>query len=305
MIIKRRKKQPPVLRSPHLSRQKQTTFHYSSNRSQSERGLSRHDPQDPPKKPADAFNNLLRGLKRTPYIIGFATAITGAVYFSLLTASPKVVIRGDQTPVRDGAPYAQLVSSLTGNVQSHSKFTINRQKITRELQSQFPELSQASVKTPLFANHAVIELQLTRPALVLSSGPDLFLLDNRGVALLNIARQTALVKTDALPLVTDQSTTPVETGEQALTTAQVNFITELHRQSQARQLTIESINLSPGAGELAVRYATVPYFVKYNLNEDARKSFGTFIATKEYIERGNVKPAEYIDVRLPERAYVK
>lgn len=303
-MIRRSKKEPPVQRSPHLGQQKQTTFRYSSNRSQTDRVLSRQDMQQS-EKIILAKAQLMRRLKRTPYLIGGMIILAGAIYFSLLLAPPKVVITGEQGPLRDGSQYSRLVSDSTNHIQSRSKLTINRQKITNELTAKFPELRRTTVTTPLFSNRAVVRLEVSRPELVLSSGSDTFLLDTRGVSLLNTAKEHALVKSDALPVVTDQSNTPISLGKRALTSAQVAFILELNHQSQAKNLNTVSINLSAGAGELVVRYADIPYFVKYNINEDARKSFGTFYATKEYIERTNVKPAEYIDVRIPERAYLK
>lgn len=303
-MIGRRKKQPPVQRSPHLGQQKQTTFRYSSNRSQTERVLSRQDTQDA-EQATQARLRFARRLKRTPYLVGGLAAFAGAIYLSLLLTPPKIVFYGEQGPLRSDSPYAALVSGKTSNLQSSSKFTINRQQLTKDMQAQFPELVQVAVTTPLLANHAVVELEVSKPALILTSGNDTYLLDTRGVALLDTARERPLAKTDALPVVTDQSNLPVELGKQALTSSQTGFILELNHQAQAKNLSLVSINLSAGAGELTVRYNDLPYFVKYNVNEDARKSFGTFYATKEYIERTKVKPAEYIDVRIPERAYVK
>lgn len=303
-MIWRPKKQPPVQRTPHLNQQKQTTFRYSSNRSQVERTLARQDTQDA-ERANEARLQLARRLKRTPYMIGGVIALACAIYFSLLLTPPKIVFQSSQGPLRKDAPYAAFLSDKTNNLQSRSKFTINRQQLTKEMKSQFPELDKIAVTTPLFSNHAVVELEISTPGLILSSSNEAFLVDTRGVALLNTSTERPLIKIDALPVVTDHSNLPIGLGKQALTSTQVAFILELHHQAQAKNLSTISINLSAGAGELTVRYNDLPYFVKYNVNEDARKSFGTFYATKEHLERIKAKPAEYIDVRIPERAYVK
>jgi hypothetical protein len=65
------------------------------------------------------------------------------------------------------------------------------------------------------------------------------------------------------------------------------------------------MNLVVGGGELDVKHTGLSYIVKYNIYENARKSFGTFFAAKEYVERSNIHPGEYIDVRIAERAYIK
>lgn len=303
-MIGRRKKQQAIQRSPHLDRQKQTTFRYSSNRSQTERPTSRHDPRSADKETC-LKEKLLNIFKKVPYVAGAALTLVVVIYLSLLTAQPKVVVQNGQGPLRHGAPYAKVASGMADNLGSRSKFTLNRQKISDQLQSQFPELRTVNVKTPLFANRAVIEVEVARPELILRSGTDSYALDNRGMALINVSEHRPAFKTDDMPVVTDQSNTQIEVGKQALTSAHVAFILEIARQSQAKELVIDTINLGAGAGELLVRYSGLPYSVKYNLNEDPRKSFGTFFATKEYLERENSQLDEYIDVRISERAYVK
>lgn len=303
-MIGRRKKQPPVQRAPHLNQQKQTTFRYSSNRSQSDRVLARHDPNYT-EKDNGGRNMLLRRFKQAPFIIGAFTAVAVAVYFSLLLAPPKIVIKDDAGPIRANAPYASFVSSITDNIGSRTKLSINRQEITEKLQARFPELENIEISTPLFANRAVIETKIARPEVLLKNGTDSFLLNNRGVALLNTTKEQTSLKTDKIVTVTDQSSLQAEIGKQALTSNQVAFIREINWQAQAKKLGIDTITIKARGGELEVRHTGVPYMVKYNLNEDARKSFGTFYSTKEYIEEKNISPAEYMDVRIPERAYIK
>lgn len=302
-MIGRPKKQPPVQRSPHINRQKQPAFHYSSNRSQTERTLARHDTQanDVTEKKNKFFNRF----KRWPYLLGALLTVFIIFYFSILSAKPVLVIKDSGAPMRDTALYASAASDLTSDLQSRSKLTLNRQKITSELQNRFPELSRAEVITPFFARSVTIELQTQTPELLINDGSDTYLVDSRGVVLLNMKDIDQAFSTDKLTTVSDQSNSPIEVGKPALTSAQVNFILQLRHQSEAKQLTIESLNLTAGAGELIARYKELPYFIKFNLGEDARKSFGTFYATKEYTESSKAQPSEYIDVRIPERAFVK
>jgi hypothetical protein len=86
---------------------------------------------------------------------------------------------------------------------------------------------------------------------------------------------------------------------------EVQFITGVLAQLQAKQLAITAVTLPPIAHELHVRIQGQPYYVKFNIQSDARIAAGTFLATKSYLEQGRITPAEYVDVRVEERAYYK
>lgn len=304
-MIGKRKKTTPVQRTPHIVRQKQPAFHYSSNRSQIERPAARND-QKEMETERQVKPLLYRWLNRPAFIIGAAMIVIGAGYLSLLTAQPQIRVTGSQQPVRGTDVYTSVAIQLTDNLASRSKLTLNRQKITNELQARFPELASVDVATPLFSSKAVITLTMVRPELVLrGDNGDAFVLDNRGIVLFNAHFERTNVAVDSLTAISDQSSTLISIGKPALTTQQVSFITEVKRQSEAKQLVIESAEMTAGGGELDVRYSNVPYLIKYSLNEDARKSFGTFSATREYLDKTKTKPAEYIDVRIAERAYIK
>lgn len=294
----------PEQRTPHIARQKQSSFQYSSNRSQTDRVRSRTEPAVAEQKSARRAQ-FLKKITQLPYIVGGVGGLFMIFYFSALSGAPHIATPKDARLVRDVASYQKTASDLTSDPSSKSKFAINRQKIEEEFEKAHPEVMSAKVTTSLFSRSATIELQLTTPLLLLNSGSVTYVLDNRGTAVSDISKTKANFDTAELPLITDQSGIQIEIGKPALTSEQVAFASEVRHQSSVKQLNIESMTLVAGGGELNVKYGSMPYFVKYNLNEDARKSFGTFFAAKEYLEQSRAVPAEYIDVRIPERAYTK
>lgn len=302
---KKGRQQSAAQRSPHIVRQQQNTYRYGSSRPQAERPRPRVDASEARDSVAKA-SRFMRRFIQIQHVLGVVGAIAIVLFLSLLTAPPHIVIRdGASVPVRDVSAYDDKAIELTQSLPNKSKFFIDRQKISDEMLAAFPEVEQADVTTPIFGGAATVKLTVSKPQLLLSSGPDTYVLSTRGLAIINITKDRPEFKTDGLPFITDQSSTPIELGKPALTSVQTAFVTELVHQSTAKQFAIESMTMSAGGGELIVRYANVPYFIKFNLNEDARKSFGTYMATKEYLEVSNTNPAEYIDVRIPERAYVK
>ena len=293
-----RRKKAPTQRQPRIDRQKQPAFQYSSNRSKSERTSREQTDQE------NTATQIRKSLCKFLYACSIVTILIGAIYASILSAEPVLVLDNKQTALRPYYSEDATVFARTG-VQSFSKFTLNRKKIADQLQSKYPEMIAVDVTTPLFARRAVIKVEIAKPAVVLTSGSSTYLVNDLGVVMFDTANTKNYIKKESLLQINDQSSTPVQAGKPALTSVQVVFITELKRQSEAKQLPITTASLNAGGGELHIKHSDLPYIVKYNLYEDARKSFGTFIATKEKGEQTRQKPAEYIDVRIPERAYIK
>lgn len=299
MIGGRKKKEEPIRgRNPHIVRQKQSAFQYSSNRSPSER-TTREQPLD---ENGQKLGSLIR-LRLAAFKLIHGIAVLGffaiIILLSLLVTKPHADFK-DQQLIRGQEVYDEALADIADDtVMNHSKITINRTEIATKLQDKFPELQDIDVATPLFSPRIVVKAKVSQPVISLVANQKNYLLDNRGVALMTTTTD------DNLLTIEDQTGAPIEVGKPALTSSQMSFIEEVKRQSEAKQMTIEQVFLVAGGGELDVRYAGTGYLTKYNLYEDARKSFGTFYATQEHLQLMKTPPVEYIDVRVPERAYVK
>lgn len=277
-------------------------FQYSSNRSGAERAYNRGAAEEDEKRSAA----LKKRLSSLPYVFGVMATIASILYLSSLSSSPQLLINGKDNLFRPSNVYQQYSSELMANkLQNRSKFTIDRDGISTDLQNRFPEFTSVNISTPPFRHRPVIEVTLSTPSLILNSGNGSYLIDEKGRAVLDIARESKNLDTSNLARVNDQSTTEIRAGKPALTSGQVDFIHEIIGQAGAKQLEAETMNLLAGGGELDVKFQNSSYIVKFNLYENARKSVGTFLATKEQLDRDRIKPSEYIDVRVPERAYVK
>ncbi len=304
-MIGRKGKKPSTQRNPHLERVKQATFHYSSNRSQVEREHERISADAPQANSPSRIAQMQKRLLRLPYLASGAAVLLLCLYMSSLNTNPRVVITNGQ-PVRETASYNQAANdAIPDGLLSYSKLTLNRQNLVENLQSTFPEMQKVNVATPLWSRTPVIKAEISPPLMVLTTDSGDFPLNRAGIALLNTKNTPLTIGTDDLLIVQDKSQAPIQVGKPALTSSQVAFITEVKRQSDAKNMTVESVELTAGGGELILRYEGLPYIVKYSMYEDARKSFGTFYAAREQAEKSKLKPLEYIDVRIAERAYIK
>jgi hypothetical protein len=193
---------------------------------------------------------------------------------------------------------------LQSSILARCKLLVDANDIKQKLLYDYPELADADVSIPILGRRPVVSLAAARPAIVLSSGHGAYVVDSRGKAILKIEDAKALEK-DQLPVVADQSGLDIDTNKSVLPSASIAFIEIVTAQLKAQKLTISSFTLPSIANELLVQPGGLPYTVKFNLLEDARQQSGAFLAVKAKLDNDKRTPAEYIDVRVPEKAYYK
>ena len=237
-----------------------------------------------------------------------ATAVLASI-FSALTLSPHAKVLplnsgSNNLYIHDQATYQAAADTLLSkSIWNHSKLTIQTKTISKQLQSEFPELSSVTVSLPLLAHRPNIYVETGQPAAILVTAHGRYLLDSTGKALLKDA-QTDSYSELHLPQIDDQSGLRVQLGKQALTSQNISFVQTVVKQLAARQTTISSMAFPAGSSELDVHIASQPYYVKFNLQSDtARLQAGTFLATAAQLQRQHSTPTKYIDVRVPGRAY--
>jgi hypothetical protein len=103
----------------------------------------------------------------------------------------------------------------------------------------------------------------------------------------------------------DKTGLTLQTGSFVLPANHVQFIKDIDFQLNRANIEVDHVLFPPRPNELLVYPKGVGYYVKYNMVADAREQAGRHIALSRYMHRQNKKPNVYIDVRVPERAYVR
>ena len=266
-------------------------------------------------KEAKETSLAVRGTKHVNWKVrGPVTAalvVVGIVLLSSLFvgSQPVIVQEGDgrgQIFLRSMSVYQQATATLLNkSVLNHFKPTINTTSIAQQLNDEFPELTGVAITVTPFGRQPIVHIQPATPALILSeSNGSSYVVDTTGLALIT-ATQAPGVDSLHLPVVTDQSGLTFTPGQLALPATSTSFITEVVGQVQAAGLTISSLTLPKGTAELDLRVSGVPYYIKFNLEGTARVEAGTFLAVKAQLQKENVTPSTYLDVRVEGRAYYK
>lgn len=248
-------------------------------------------------------------LHRFGLIILLSAALVCLIYIMTLSTNPEVVPVTDVAAgnlIHAPATYQAAAGKLlASSLLNRNKLTIDTNRVSQQLQNEFPELSSVSVTLPLLAHRPVIYIQTSSPAIILNGVSGAYVLGDSGRVLAAAPSAAAFAKLN-LPVITDQSGLRLALGRQALTAANVSFAETVVAQLAARQVKIAQMTLPAAASELDVHLAGQPYFVKFNLQSgDARQQAGTFLATQSRLASQHITPSQYIDVRVDGRAYYK
>jgi DNA-binding protein len=249
--------------------------------------------------------------RNLPSALAIIVVAGSALYCFGVDPNPKVLQVTDAhasgPALRSKDEYQRGAYAILGkSILSRTKLTIDTKAFTEQFIRQYPEVAEATVSLPLVSRRPVVSIVTAQPVLLLSASPSrqVFVMDARGKAIME-ARDLQSSARDKLTLVNDESGVEVDTGTTVLSPDEVSFITGVLAQLRAKQLVVSAVTLPPIAHELHIRLQGQPYYIKFNIQGDPRLAAGTFLAAKAKLEQGSITPAEYIDVRVEERAYYK
>ncbi|MBP7806974.1 hypothetical protein KA047_00570 [Candidatus Saccharibacteria bacterium] len=246
-------------------------------------------------------------LRHLPLIITTAVLVIGIIYNTTLSTNAQVItdsVAESQTNfLRDKSVYQSALDELfSESALSRSKLTIDTQELADKLIVMFPELADVTITLPLVGTRPVVHLQATQPALLLVSNDQAYVLDDRGIVLMDAKD---LKTTQKLMTVTDESGLEIQKGSAALSREQVAYILSLRVQLSASKLNINKVVLPAQPQQLDVYIDGLSFYGKFLFSTDSRVAAGSFIAAKKQLDRTKQTPRQYIDVRIPGRVFYK
>jgi hypothetical protein len=309
-MFSKSKKQPPTperrARVQQPAVRSNAVFSYHANRSVRESNQFR----DAEREQAQDLSRHKKGVdwvKKMPTIAALLAVVVLVGFCMQLTDNAKIETvgtSGGQLFLRDKSVYATAAHQAFAPWANGNKLTVNAEKISADLRKQFPELQVVSVALPVIGTQPTVYIQPAVPKLLLVSKNGMFVLDANGRALI-AGNQVAKLTDLGVPVVTDESGIPIETGTIALPKDTVSFVSEVVGQLKAKGITVSSMTLPAGTNELYVKIDKVGYTVKCNLHGNAREEAGSYLSVKQWLEANKKTPREYVDVRVENKAYYK
>lgn len=303
--LKRSKKVPErQTRAPRV----QTKGVFSYNTNQTIRAAEQSRADDRPKKPTYQRTSFWERhwVRNFPSIVALAAVTVSVLYCLSLTTNARVVVAGTSAQsviLRDKADYQKGAQQiLNQSFLSYTKFTVDTGAFEKAFKEAFPEVDDVSLALPLVSRRPVVTISTAQPQMIVTAGGQAYVVDKRGSVIM-LAKDLSSSVRDNLPVVNDQTGLEIAVGKTVLPAEQIAYITTVINQLKAQNVAIESVTLPASANQLDVKPQGVPYFIKFNLVTDAREGVGTFIATKKKLDQSKTTPSQYIDVRVPGRAY--
>lgn len=280
-------------------------FAYRSQRSDTDATTGRKQPRES----SDAQTARPGWLSRVGAIVLSFAALAAAINLLTLSSQTSVsVIKQDGQAgslMQDKSVYQQAASDLfADSVWNRNKITVNTGAVERQMEQQFPELNNVAITIPWLTHRPVVHIEPAAPGLVVKKSDQAWLLDDQGRVLVKANDESELPASDGLLRVNDQSGLQAATGEQVIPAQQIRFMETVVAQLAARQYTVSELILPAASSQLDVKLVNEPFQVKFNLQSNtAREQAGTFLATIAKLKKENAIPGQYIDVRVPGRAY--
>lgn len=282
---------------------KQAVFSYRSSRREEARSFDRGGSSEQKQESQRSFGWWLR---HSPYMLCGLVIFTAFLYSLVVDTHAQLDIVGTQAYPRDVAEYQTSIDDkLASSVFNRVKPTLNTPKLASQIEAEFPELQEVVVNVPLFRHRPVVEFRLAKPTALVVSDEITYVVDGEGRALFNAKNKSDALDTASLPTVLDGTGAKVSLGKPLLSGDQVAYVREIYLQASAKNMQVESVELKAGGEELQVRFVSKNYNIRFNIQADARKSMGAYFAVSDKLIGEGSKPAEYIDVRIPERVFVK
>ncbi len=249
----------------------------------------------------DQKRALWQRLRLVPTLIAASAILVSVVYSTTLSTTPGIIFVGEASMYRTAAEYkVGITKILESSVKNKSKVTLNTATTQEAIVKTFPELDIATVGLPIIGRRLIVTLHMRKPALILTTKTNAFVLDNNG-RIVAEAKQLLSSLTSGLLTAQDQSGLVLHVGDQALTSETIAFITNIAAQLKAKQLIISGLTIPTGGNEVDVRIKDMPYYIKTDSSGNARVQIGGFLTVRD----SSTNPTEYIDVRVEEKLFLK
>lgn len=296
---KQKRRDPNAGRRPAVAYKKQPIYSYTSSRKESQRHFNRGENDE---GKGSAYSRFM--LSSTKIAVGIIVFI-GLIYFQSLSSNAKVKLTGDEA-LRSSESYEKIINEeLQTSKLNLSKLSFNTDKFSENLMMKIPEAERIKVSLPLFQHQPKVEVYLADPIAQLVTSEKTYYVDSSGKALFTESEVSGSINRTNLLVINDTSGHSITIGKPALTSNQIDFIKELKAQTAAKNINIENMTLSNSGAGLNVKFKDISYIVKFSFLADHRQSSGAFIAINDQISASGTKVSEYVDLRIPDRAYIK
>lgn len=250
-------------------------------------------------------HTILENLKI--FTIKFGVIIIGILAVAaLFTLSGKASITlEDGGPFRSASEYETVVSNALGSSPlNYVKFSLKTDTASEEIKSKLPEAYSVAVYAPLFGRNAEVIIATAPPfAVMQQSNGSSFIVNNRGRVVIQANKST--VDTANLSTIENESGQIFKEGDQLFKPEEMASLLDLQYQYTQGKGGPVAFILPIVPREIYTQEGS--YIAKFSIGNDVNviQQYGALRAVQEQLRDSNKIPAEYIDVRLGNKVFIK
>lgn len=226
------------------------------------------------------------------------------LYLSSLNTKPHVVVEG--TPYRSPSEYSAAVAKVYGNdIRNRIKPLLMTKNIEESVKQALPEASKVTVSTGFLGHQADVRIVSDEPiAIFTQPNTQDLIMSNHGRLLLSTVDNTKQHLTN-LPILQNQTGVEARAGEQFMRPDETKEFGRLIAQYGAdKSKPIFSLTTMPHE-ITAKETGRGTYYARYILDDSIVLQYGALRATEKKLQEIGQNAAEYVDVRLADKAYYK
>jgi len=236
-------------------------------------------------------------LKLSPYIL-LIGIIVGVVFFSSIFRIDKVDVQGPNTELSKGLN-DEVTKYLKSSLAGKNWLFLDTNSLKGRLQKTFTG-QEAIMVEKQFPNKLIVKTDEQKSAIVWKTGSKKYIVSINGRVMSELQGEN----NTGLAVLTDSSSLPVDVGNKILSRDFVSFAIKVCDYVKAKSLGPEQIYITETTKELLVK-TTAGYEIKFNTEETPDAQLRSLQATLDLLASQNKQATQYIDLRVPGRAFYK
>ena len=236
-------------------------------------------------------------IKVSPYILLLAIAV-GVVFFSSIFRIDKVDVQGPNTELSQSLS-SEVSKYLNSSLAGKNWLFLDASSLKGRLQKTFTG-QEAIVVEKQFPNKLIVKTDEQKAAIIWKTGSKKYIVSINGRVMSEFLGENS----SDLSTLTDGSSLPVDIGNKILSRDFVSFAIKVGDYIKAKSLGPEQIYITETTKELLVK-TNAGYEIKFNTEETPDSQLRSLQATLDLLASQKKQATQYIDLRVPGRAFYK
>lgn len=245
--------------------------------------------------------NIRRSFRLPAWNWRLVGTVSGAVIlvvaWSMTFSVQQVVVTG-----AGSVPRERLVREAQDEIRQHLGWgnltLLDTDALASRIKQREPLLSGVTVLRT-WPHTVTVKVEERTPGMIWATGEQRYLIDSEGVVV-GAAGQGST----SLATVVDSTNLSVKVGDRVVASSFISYIAELRTLMPATKLGIKSLQVPETTTEVFVT-TDRGYVVKFDTTRSAASGVQALVRVQAELARVGKTPAEYIDLRIENRAYYK